>query len=390
MKRTTIPAPAEIRRLVASGWIKLVAEKTGPAPAWTYWNNDHWVVALRHDTLEMERELVEIIIRHEIGHITLSHFNWECKGPDANIAQDSSVNYWLPPEMLDRIDEHFAGDPKIVAEMKKAGVKPGGCVRAEELQPALGLPGDRYVPAPFIHDKLHKAIEKQLEAWGAGAGRGDEGDRQPGGFCGGVLPTDDPVAAAAATVLAAAVGETPGRAAGGSCIPAPASSTPDWVKAVERFARAMVESCLADKRSHGRPIWPLRQLNVHVPALRPKWSYRPDVVCLLVDTSGSMMSLLPQIRPAIKYLDQHNIKTRLIAGDVKVEIDEIVKDVPELRGGGGTDIVPLWERAAEYEPRGVICFTDGYVQGWPENPGVPVLWVMDNVEAPFGERVKSG
>jgi predicted metal-dependent peptidase len=109
---------------------------------------------------------------------------------------------------------------------------------------------------------------------------------------------------------------------------------------------------------------------------------------MLVDTSGSMVSLVQQVGATIVYLGQHNINVRCIAGDTQVLFDEEITAAPmELPGGGGTDIVPLFKRANDYNPTGIVCFTDGYIPKWPVDPNVPVLWVIDNVEPPYGEFV---
>jgi predicted metal-dependent peptidase len=116
----------------------------------------------------------------------------------------------------------------------------------------------------------------------------------------------------------------------------------------------------------------------------------PDTVCLLVDTSGSMIGLLEQVAPAVIYLNRAGITVRLIAGDTRVTLDEEVKGgkFPTLKGGGGTEITPLFTKAMEYDPRALVCFTDGYVQRWPDKMNLPMLWVSDYDGVPWGEQVK--
>jgi predicted metal-dependent peptidase len=64
---------------------------------------------------------------------------------------------------------------------------------------------------------------------------------------------------------------------------------------------------------------------------------------------------------------------------------------PEMRGGGGTDFCPVFEKVEELGicPAVLVYFTDGYGRFPSEAPDYPVIWVMTtDVEAPFGETVK--
>src|SRR5690606_34761557 len=102
---------------------------------------------------------------------------------------------------------------------------------------------------------------------------------------------------------------------------------------------------------------------------------------------GSLWDDVKYVQPVLEFLRRNAIEVRMSAGDVRVTYDEIVTSIPaEIGGGGGTEIVPLWERAAKYEPKSVVCFSDGYLGQWPRDPGVPCLWVGSQVEVPFGER----
>ncbi len=109
-------------------------------------------------------------------------------------------------------------------------------------------------------------------------------------------------------------------------------------------------------------------------------------VCFLVDTSGSMddEALKCVNVEAQAALDDGAIdEVVVVYGDTEVtrideyrEGDEIVFDP---RGGGGTDMKPLFQYVAEKvdEPSLVICFTDmfWYSEGIPE-PECPVLFAV--------------
>jgi predicted metal-dependent peptidase len=64
---------------------------------------------------------------------------------------------------------------------------------------------------------------------------------------------------------------------------------------------------------------------------------------------------------------------------------------PELKGGGGTNFIPAFEKVEELgiRPDCLIFFTDGYGTFPTEPPPYPVVWVMTtDIVAPFGETIK--
>ncbi len=70
---------------------------------------------------------------------------------------------------------------------------------------------------------------------------------------------------------------------------------------------------------------------------------------------------------------------------------DIYSSRPEMRGGGGTDFRPAFEKVEELGicPAVLVFFTDGYGTFPDEAPNYPVIWVMTtDVEAPFGETIK--
>jgi len=103
-----------------------------------------------------------------------------------------------------------------------------------------------------------------------------------------------------------------------------------------------------------------------------------------------MIGLLDQVAPAVVYLNKAGLTVRLIAGDTRVTLNEEVKGgkFPTLKGGGGTEITPLFKAAEEFDPRAIVCFTDGYVQRWPQKMDLPMLWVSDFQGVPWGEQVR--
>jgi len=54
-----------------------------------------------------------------------------------------------------------------------------------------------------------------------------------------------------------------------------------------------------------------------------------------------------------------------------------------LRGGGGTDCCPVFERANDAMPECLLFFTDGYGRKPEIAPDLPVLWMItENGKAP--------
>jgi hypothetical protein len=189
--------------------------------------------------------------------------------------------------------------------------------------------------------------------------------------------------------VAGQYGLEPGVAPGSNRLPPAPEPPPPWVKAIMRFSKSIVRTIQTERRTMKKPQPMLKAAGAYVPSMRPTYRNVPDTVCLLVDTSGSMWNLLPQVMPAVMWLTAQGLKVRLIAGDTRVTMDEEIgkgSKIPDIVGGGGTEITPLFDRSDDYDPRAIICFTDGYVPGWPKDKGVPTLWITDYPTVPYGEK----
>ena len=362
-----IPLTGGWARMFTTGVLEVKADPDAPMPAYTMWQpgEQQFHIRIKQEVLDTwgDEDLV-FLLRHEIGHVILGHFGFEeCHGTDFLIAADINVNY------------HLRGNDDIIR-------RNNGVIAADWLK-ELGLDYQAY-PLPVLHEILHQK---------------DEG--QSNGMCGGVqgVGDEDAMVEASTAALAAkgeldeeeqqSIGAKPGTGSANNAVRSLSENRPEWADKLSEWAQNMVELIIASSRTHKRPSWSYKAYGLHVPTTQPSWAYKPATVVLLVDTSGSMISLVQQIGPTIAFLKQHDIKVRLIAGDTRVLYDELCDQPPDtLPGGGGTDIVPLFEHAIkEYQPEGIVCFTDGYIPAWPKDPGVPVLWIMDHIEAPFGERV---
>lgn len=375
-----IPITGGYARLFSNGLLSINAVEQGPSVGFTYWDKEKEVysVNIRQDALDTwTDDQLEFLIHHEIGHVILGHFAIECNRPDALIATDISVNYHLR-----RYDPFIRTFDGIVAEdwLKKLGLE----YQSHPVQ----------VLHDILHDDLDEGIKQALEDFKNG------GEGAGSSMCGGIQITDDPSAVATAIAARGTLspeekealgGQNPGTGSANQRVSSMAGTKPKWAEKLSEFAQNVVELVVSDKRSYRKPSTIAASFGLHAPTRQPSWTYKPDTVLLLVDTSGSMLEYIKQIGPTIAFLNSHSIKVRVIAGDTRVLFDEELTAPPStLPGGGGTDIVPLWERAEDYEPKAIVCFSDGYVARWPKDPGIPVLWIMDNnVHAPFGQQVEA-
>lgn len=420
--------PPEAQFLHARGWFSFRTAQEGPAIAWTEWDARHkqWAVTCLESVMQLLDEKEQLaVVRHELAHILLGHFNeslMQCQQQDRLIASDVAVNWFMPVEIRKSIDqklddameaalrekgapdeviEHFLGKQESKDQRKFRGLVDPKAVLTD-----IGFSGDVYVPAAAVHSRLHELVEQEKKSGGDGSDSGEGYGEACGGMQGDIPDSDKSRASALASILASQIknaeeeikagygGQLAGNVGGSMVLRSPQAEAPLWVRAVQEFARSIVRMALADKRSHNRPQPALRAMGYHTPTARPKWGSVPDTVCLLVDTSGSMLQLLAQVRPAVEYLQQHGLVVRLIAGDTRVTLNEELKagmPFPDLIGGGGTQIIPLWQAAEAYEPRAIVAFTDGYVDRWPgdEYADIDHLWVC-GIESgvPFGKQVK--
>jgi predicted metal-dependent peptidase len=125
----------------------------------------------------------------------------------------------------------------------------------------------------------------------------------------------------------------------------------------------------------------------------------PDVT-ILWDTSGSMRgeegAILGEVASIVEEL---GLTVRLIVCDTAIHADQEGLDrleavIPMLRGGGGSDFCPAFERLhAESNTSVVVAFTDGYIEVPPEAPESlqGVLWVLTGHgvrPAPWGRAIR--
>ena len=146
----------------------------------------------------------------------------------------------------------------------------------------------------------------------------------------------------------------------------------------------------------------LRQFIGHQRARSQSWS-RPDrrhlargwllpgrprdeiALAIAIDTSGSTRRHLDAFLGEVSAILRAHGSTspvRLITFDAVIQQDHwiqarnLLSSLPKLRGGGGTDFRPVFERLAPEPPDGLLVLTDGAGPHGGVPPSYPVLWVL--------------
>jgi predicted metal-dependent peptidase len=166
-----------------------------------------------------------------------------------------------------------------------------------------------------------------------------------------------------------------------------------WSKFIQRKLGTRISG---RKRSYARPQ--RRQFNSQFIMQGRSANTVPDVV-LIVDTSGSMASDLEHMLPELNGITTQlgaRIRCLVIDSDIKADVDNIgsVQDLlPNLLGGGGSDLNPAFARLVTDGYKGlVVALTDGYI-GVPKNQpkGMDVVWLITSTgirPAEYGAAVK--
>ena len=342
------------------------------------------------------------LVRHELGHIFLAHFGPEhaaCALPCNILAEEAEVNHYLPEEELLAIEEAFTavlllrlarrGGPLLAQLAASLGVR-SALVRPNMVSVMAGLSPDLPPLWRYLHPLLHP-LDEPLEASPCGGIQVEEG----------ALGEAMGVAAALATSprgkeAAAELGghrRSWGSAAGESAITWKTPPLPAWAQEVMAWARRMAKRDWRLVRTRRRPrVDILRATRMYIPDRGYERRRRRTRVAFAVDTSGSMARDLHYAHPAIRFLLAHGVEVHFLCGDVRVEVDALLRpgdEIPEPRGGGGTDICPLVEAAVAHRPDGLVVYTDALIPRWPEEPeGTAILWVVPPGHLPpYGEVV---
>jgi predicted metal-dependent peptidase len=168
----------------------------------------------------------------------------------------------------------------------------------------------------------------------------------------------------------------------------------DWREVLRDFVKATAKNDYSWSRPNRRFV----AQGLYLPSA---YSEKVGKIGVVVDTSasvsrdeleafrGELESVFAEVKPEA---------IRVIQCDAKVWADDTLDpDFDEMKfnvkGRGGTKMEPAFERivedADEYEC--LICMSDMELFSWPDDPGMPVLWVSTGSEGaktpPFGDVI---
>lgn len=362
-------------------------DRLGTTAGRTTWDPEMkiWKIFIHPSLRDAPDEWFEAVLLHELFHVVQGHLQaGECpKGRCRVIAQEVQVNYHLRDRLDDlaaAIRRSFPEEELKALEAQGASVGP---VDPTEIMSQLEIDWPQW---EAVEEVLHQKMDALPD--------------RPS--C--VDPTNDPEATRQAKIAGLTAGSAMAQAGGQgqstgwgdspgvAAYLAKAAPVPPWLKTLRRFlsdqAGKALSPCMDDDITEPVDnLW--RASRAWIPDLN--YTFEPrGVLTLLVDMSGSMpYEILDRVAAAVNAIASAGMPVRLIAGDVDVAFDETVRKFPRrITGvGGGTDIVPLFEKAKG--SRAIVCVTDTEIPCWPEDPGVPVLWIIpsNGAEPPFGKVV---
>lgn len=148
------------------------------------------------------------------------------------------------------------------------------------------------------------------------------------------------------------------------------------------LARFVGENGQRSEPSYRRPSRRSEGAGVYLPSMV---KHGIDDIAVLWDTSGSMWAADVQNRvlsETIGICETWDMRLRVICVDYGIQSDQHDVDTAEqieIKGGGGSNFVPAFDRLVEEGYSGsVVAFTDGYIEV-PDHkpPGIQgVLWVI--------------
>jgi predicted metal-dependent peptidase len=130
--------------------------------------------------------------------------------------------------------------------------------------------------------------------------------------------------------------------------------------------------------------------------------YMPSVkkemieLAVAVDTSGSIDNeMIKQFMGEIYSIAKsfENIKLRVLCCDAKVHSDQIIKSPHQIKniqvkGGGGTSFIPVFDKLKKNGTNLLIYLTDGYGD-FPDREYVKTIWAITHseIDLPFGKKI---
>lgn len=281
---------------------------------------------------------------------------------------------------------NVAGDLVINETARSAKLKlPAGALFPEHFGPDIRAAFANEIPTVDVVYGLLPEGASPASPCGSGAGNPLEGeDEIPGDLepAGGVEETREAADMAAERIASAL------KAAGAGSreceLWADSTAKRPRVDPLGQIRATVGRALAAAKGRLVQPVWHRanRRGFEHLPG---RQTYTPDIT-VIVDGSGSMCNkfdgdhVISQVWNVLHRLGS----CRVIVNDTEITFDGRVRSIPEfrkaMRGGGGTELTPAFERAFDGREAPVIVLTDGYL-GRPNHPGVGrALWVVTRGE----------
>ncbi|KXB00702.1 hypothetical protein AKJ41_03750 [candidate division MSBL1 archaeon SCGC-AAA259O05] len=123
-------------------------------------------------------------------------------------------------------------------------------------------------------------------------------------------------------------------------------------------------------------------------------------VAFAVDTSGSvsddeLRDFMSEVKGALDSFPSYKVRLLACDADVHTEVtaerrgdfDGFAK---EIRGGGGTSFVPVFDELKDEPVKALVYLTDGHGNFPDKIPSYDVLWVINNrdVDPPWGKVIR--
>lgn len=110
------------------------------------------------------------------------------------------------------------------------------------------------------------------------------------------------------------------------------------------------------------------------------WCEYERSIVVIGDTSGSMHGDLAKLVSEVEEIAKLVGPVTFIACDAVVHAVETVHSAQDvaanLKGGGGTSMVPAFAVAKKRKPSLIICITDGAIGHTPKPDEIPVIWCL--------------
>ena len=150
-----------------------------------------------------------------------------------------------------------------------------------------------------------------------------------------------------------------------------------WNRILQKYLRNMAKADYSFRKPNRR-FFP----DYHLPSLHSEGLME---IAVAVDSSGSVKQ-----EKFTRFVSENDAILRherpesltLIQFDTEIKSTDVITSTRELAqikftGRGGTRIAPVIKWAREHKPNVLIIFTDGHFRNDSPDPGVPIIWIID-------------